>query len=60
LLAFPVFFEARVSAGDAGRRATRWDLQRALRLSVPGIRDLETLSQRALRSLRLNVISIAV
>jgi len=25
LLAFPVFFETRVSAGDAGRRATRWD-----------------------------------
>jgi hypothetical protein len=42
LLAFPVFFETRVSAGDAGRRATRWDLQRALRISVPGIRDLET------------------
>jgi len=30
-----VFFETRVSAGDAGRRATRWDLQRALRISRP-------------------------
>jgi hypothetical protein len=33
-LAFPTFFAARVSAGVAGRRATRWDLQRALRISV--------------------------
>ena len=35
LLAFPAFFETRVSAGDAGRRATRWDLLRARRIWWP-------------------------
>jgi len=34
-LAFPRLFDPRVSTGDAGRRATRWDLLRALRISVP-------------------------
>jgi len=34
-LAFPRPFDPRLSTGDAGRRATRWDLQRALWISVP-------------------------
>jgi hypothetical protein len=33
-LVFPPSFTMRLSTGKAGRRVTRWDLQRALRISV--------------------------